>query len=143
MDNADPVVHYLGINIGVVPIVNDIMSAIMSHPAILDRIGKPALENAESIDYSDGISVQNLLRPIEGTGDFEIASPRRVPFCDVRSRHVWLLTSYLMDYLFLHESAHIVCGHTNYARSRGLQLNAQANFCSTLDDARESNAKAP
>lgn len=135
-DRDDPRMHYVGVNVGALACVEDMMMAMLAHPRLLKDIGDPSVERESSTDASEGFTPHVLLKRIEGTADVMLTGSRFEPVHPARSRFGWLLTHLMMEYLFLHESAHVICGHTNLADGLGLRLNAIGGRCATEDESR-------
>ncbi|MBC7488453.1 MAG: hypothetical protein H7282_17070 [Cytophagaceae bacterium] len=98
--------YYIGINIGAYFLLKDMFQKMLSSNKVLLNVGNPLIETGD----------KNLLtalnnRPIE----FDIANIEMiVPKDPVRTSYGSLYMTFCLNFLVLHECAHIIRGHLDY-----------------------------
>ncbi len=120
---------FVGINWGTVVILGDLFCRMLAHPEVLKRIGNPAAEVLDEaclygITY-DGNDLQKRRWGEAGpTGKQVWAATPKDP---LRLHCSELLRLLALDYIFVHELAHIGYGHTAYLAGKKCPLLLELN----------------
>jgi hypothetical protein len=118
---------YVGIFTGAVPLIYDMFYRMLSHPKILPEIGNVAIESARQPYCSEGLwSDYNELFVHRGNHGKHLANV--LPADPSRRKHANQLAECALEFLILHELAHITFGHCEYANTHlGLSLLTELN----------------
>ncbi len=136
-DDEDPRRHYIGMHIGALPVVLEATLSLMASGKFLRDIGDPAVEAKDWSDRHAGFTPQALMNdPDSPPGTVPMVVGRSEPNDPDRARFAWLLGYLAIEYMFIHELAHVLSGHTLLARGR-LCLNAVGGVARTPREARE------
>ncbi|PFI17462.1 hypothetical protein [Bacillus cereus] len=119
--------YFIGINIGVVQVLEKLFNYIMSHPNLMTGIGDVSLEIKKEIS-SDYIAINHNYLRLFTNYDVEV----NAPIGKERKLCAKALYMYALEFLILHEYGHIVNGHMDYdyfRRRSGLSFMFELNSC--------------
>ncbi|WP_242309242.1 hypothetical protein [Bacillus cereus group sp. BfR-BA-01524] len=105
--------YFIGINIGVVQVLEKLFNYIMAHPNLMVGIGDASHELEQDIGSSLIVTNHDYLR-LFSNYDTEISSPVN----EERRSFAKTLCAYALEFLILHEYGHIVSGHVDYFQNK-------------------------
>lgn len=86
-------------------------AALFSHPAFLKEIGEPAKEHFPIVDASLYVGLPIFTMDTTYSPEQRETIARVMPQCAVRRRAAILLAGSIVDYMWKHETSHIILGH--------------------------------
>lgn len=99
--------YFIGINFGAYVLIKDLFYKILSSKYTFKNIGNSDIESAEDVKMNIFLG--------EGGITFDAtAYTYAVPKDKVRMEYSHVLSSIVLDYIFLHELGHILRGHVDY-----------------------------
>jgi len=110
--------HVVAVNLGAVLLLHDVAHAALAHPGLLVGIGNAAAETTGEFQFARDID------DLAADDSTTIGIPQRFPVDPEREAYARLLGRLSLDFIFLHETTHVLAGHTRYQRDlgRGLPL---------------------
>lgn len=116
-------VYYIGINCGIVYLLERLFNTILSNPLIFPNIGEGSKEaGTHIIDKSLYTSVKNFI-------DNSIPLDYDKPKDELRRALAEYLSLLALGYLVMHELVHIINGHVDYMRAtKGLRVFQENSF---------------
>lgn len=112
----------VAVNLGSLYILSEFFSALLSCPDLFRSVGVPSREVRRFETLA--VSAEGIVVHSEGESEAH-AFPRFVPNDPARRQYALLLTHLCLDFMFLHEAAHVLAGHPLYVRR---ELGARASL---------------
>lgn len=110
-------VGFVAMFTGVVHLLHDMFYRMLSHPDVLPTIGRAEDETVRQPYASEGLwDDYNALLASRGRGGGRLADV--IPRDPGRKRYAEILANHALDFLILHELAHITHGHCEYLQPK-------------------------